>query len=90
MKHMASGSLVLILACAPAMAEETATEKNESIERYILAEQQASFRAKATGNSNSLPAPFRITPSFFPSFDAPTPLPHPKLFILYHNLKLCD
>ncbi len=83
-------TLVLILACAPAIAEETSAEKNEAIERYVLVEEQVGIRAKANGNKKLLFRPFSVLSSSFQCVDAFNHLSRPKLFILYRNLKLCD
>jgi len=90
-KHFAFGVLAVMLACSPLMAEESANEKNESVEeRYILEERSAPRRILAGGNEKPL---YGSAPSSL-SFTLPPDITNqpvcPKLFILYHNLKLCD
>ena len=90
MKHLMFGTLVLILACAPAIAEETSAEKNEVTERYVLVEEQVGIWTKANGNKKSLLRPLGVLSTSFRYVDVFNRLSRPKLFILYRNLKLCD
>ena len=82
--------LVLFLALAPAIAEESAAEKNESIERCILVDEEVARKVKSGGNVIPLFIPTWTCRSPIPQADAEHHLGHPKLFILYNNLKLCD
>ena len=89
-QRVTSGLLMLFLALAPAVAEESAAEKNESIERYILEDEQVARKVKRRGSVISLSIPVWVCGPSILQADTEPHLGHPKLFILYNNLKLCD
>ena len=82
--------LVLFLALAPAVAEESAAETNESIERCILVDKEVARKVKSGGSVISLPILGQACRPSILGFEVQHHLGHPKLFILYSNLKLCD
>ena len=90
-QHLISGLLILLLAFAPAIAEETSAEKNEPIERCMLAAERVAGKDKRGSKVIPFPMLAWACRSLFQQADSQNHLGHPtKLFILYHNLKLCD
>ena len=90
MKHLASSVLVMLLALAPAVAEETSIEKNESIERYMLVDEQVASKIKSSTHKIQVPSLLPLLRGFSVLGGANNHPGQVKLFILYHNLKLCD
>ena len=90
MRHLASSLLVVLLALAPAVAEETSTEKCESIERYMLVDEHVAGKIKSITNKTQVPSLSSLLRGFSALEGANNHPGQAKLFILYHNLKLCD
>ena len=83
-------ALVLVLACFSVNAEETTTEKNEAVERYILAEKRGTSPIKMGRKKHPTIVPKDAVQLFCTLEASSDGFDRSRLFILYRNLKLCD